>query len=842
MSIKQESIRNIKSSYNVGENPTFTQKIYEQLNSSLPSGVIRKINSPKNRVMRSKFNLFRKKIEFLDISSGNLIPGKKRYLSSCAVTIGYKPLPSIIRKKTNHYSIKTLEYYIKQKILDISTQIEKDELNFSEFENNNNSSKVAKSFSCSNKLIKKLYNESGNDSSSYTPHKKDEKKTNDLSSFKKVSNSDNYKKDAFKRNKEKIFRKIEKKIIIYDSMDDSDIFDERGEIGFNISSNKMITLIFDSSIILCTLFDVIYTPFRLSSTICFCKEISKNIKFIYAFIDLLYIGDLLCGFFRTYYYTDSKKNKDNETKIRYYLTNQFILDFLQAFPFFSIILFLCKNNNNFCSEYSFSPNQTFLLLCCYIKQLKIIKILNKNSNSITKKIIDFFSEKYYIEEKFNFIKWCIICIYVIYSFISLHIFIGHQSYQNWIISVGLQNKNYFSLYISSFYFLMATVSTVGYGDIVCKSTIEICFQAIFLSVGVCVYSWIVSYLGNYIQNHDHAENKYDEDEGLLEEIRIAYPEMPFKLYHQILQHLKSRKLRQQKCDANILINSLPFSFRNHLLLTMYKQTTDRLKICKNCHNSDFIIKLLTSFIPIFSKKNSLIIHEGELIESIVFINDGRLALEASIDIEFPGHSVYQYLYVKFRDINDILGNTVQINSSSTGSHINFHNFIEYKRAESFLDKVINKSNSKCILASNLDETSIGRQIGKYDYDGNFEESNYKYINIVNILKNESYGSVYMFLDKPSPLSLRVKSKKAELFLLRKFNAFSISRLHPNIWKRFQKKAYLNMISVKNMTIKIIKDYSKINGITPVKNKHSKKNISGITSLISWYKKKYTSKE
>ena len=31
----------------------------------------------------------------------------------------------------------------------------------------------------------------------------------------------------------------------------------------------------------------------------------------------------------------------------------------------------------------------------------------------------------------------------------------------------------------------------------------------------------------------------------------------------------------------------------------------------------------------------------------------------------------------------------------------------------------------------------------------------------------------MFLDKPSPSSLRVKSKKVELLLLRKFNAFKI---------------------------------------------------------------------
>ena len=37
-----------------------------------------------------------------------------------------------------------------------------------------------------------------------------------------------------------------------------------------------------------------------------------------------------------------------------------------------------------------------------------------------------------------------------------------------------------------------------------------------------------------------------------------------------------------------------------------------------------------------------------------------------------------------------------------------------------------------------------------------------------VLKNEHYGEIYIQINKPSPLSLRVKSKTAELFLIRKY--------------------------------------------------------------------------
>ena len=208
MSTKQGTLNNLLTSHNNGENPNFSQKINEQLNSSIPSRKNQKINIPQIRRKKPRFNQLKKKLEFISISSRNLKTSKKKQFNSCKILGECKRLPSLI-KKQNHYSIKSLENYIKQKILDISAQIEKDEINFSGNENNKNNYKVAKSFICSNKLIKKLYNEDGYDSSSFTQHRKDEKRKTDLFSFK--SESTNNKKDVFKGNKEKIFRKLEKK-------------------------------------------------------------------------------------------------------------------------------------------------------------------------------------------------------------------------------------------------------------------------------------------------------------------------------------------------------------------------------------------------------------------------------------------------------------------------------------------------------------------------------------------------------------------------------------------------------------------------------------------------------
>jgi len=149
---------------------------------------------------------------------------------------------------------------------------------------------------------------------------------------------------------------------------------------------------------------------------------------------------------------------------------------------------------------------------------------------------------------------------------------------------------------------MTTMTTVGYGDIAGVSLSEIIFQIIVLSVGITIYSWVVSNIGNYVKNESYASMQFNKDETILEEIRISYPNMSYKLYKQIYHHLHARKIRQKQNDSNLLINSLPYSLKNTVLLTMYKETINNLKIFKNCQNSDFIVRLLKISFHYFLKR------------------------------------------------------------------------------------------------------------------------------------------------------------------------------------------------------------------------------------------------
>ena len=775
------------------------------------------INSIKNQNKAKKiFSRF--KLE--QIKTNQSLEYKKNYTKYSALRRKSNKFKSnnsfISSKKEKYFSMKTLEKNIQQKIVDLSLIIEKEASLLKEKSNKTNVSLFIKrklgmesDYEGSSFISKNNVAFRGNDKNKSFSQRKMITDTSPTAAGGDIVQDTNliFKKFRKKRKKKDKYRVLLKKQIVYDSFD-SDEIEELDQ--FFISPNNPLILILDLLIILSTIFNSVYTPFYLSNIKCFCSPMKLYIKIIYYFIDFLYLIDLIISFFRAYLDFQFQLIKNNIKIIKHYLNNGFFMDFIQAIPFYSYINGICKHSMNFYNcKFNMKSTQMILILCCTIKLLKLFKVLNMKRNSIFYKINIFVSKKDSTEKVLNFIVYFSVCFFSFYTFISLHIFIGKHSYPNWIIKSNSQDKSLSLLYLTSFYYLITTMTTVGYGDIVCGSFTEIIFQLVLLSAGISVYSFVVSSLGNYVKNESHASMKFDRDEAILEEIRISHPNMPFKLYKQIFHHLSARKIRQQHCDSNILINSLPYSLKNQVLLAMYQPIIKNFKIFKGYQNTDFTLRLLTNFIPLFSRKNALLIREGQLIESIIFVKEGRLSLEASISIDEPSKSVIQYLNKNFIDINEDVIIVSNYDTSFGASKYNPSNIQNYmNRAKTELETIINYK-IKTNIQSSIDESNIGKELGKWDLGGElFEDINYQFINIISISKNESFGTVYMFLSKPSPLSLRVKSKKAELLLLRKNDVSDISKRYPNIWAKFFKKSYLNMLSIKTITLHKIKHYWK----------------------------------
>ena len=65
----------------------------------------------------------------------------------------------------------------------------------------------------------------------------------------------------------------------------------------------------------------------------------------------------------------------------------------------------------------------------------------------------------------------------------------------------------------------------------------------------------------------------------------------------------------------------------------------------------------------------------------------------------------------------------------------------------------------------------------------------------------------MFLNERCPFNGKIKSKKAELFTLRKIEAIEIYSIYPHIWKKINKKSLFNLEQIYKKIEKVVIDIS-----------------------------------
>ena len=157
--------------------------------------------------------------------------------------------------------------------------------------------------------------------------------------------------------------------------------------------------------------------------------------------------------------------------------------------------------------------------------------------------------------------------------------------------------NKFGIYITSLYYIAATVFTIGYGDIVSISIYERFFNLILLVVGIMIYSYAVSALSNYVQSVDSKTLDYQNKIATLEQLRVTHEKMPQELYDKISKFLLYR-LHNETKDKNEIIDNLPMVLRNKLIMEMYKDIINNFIFFKNFNNTDFIIQVILALKPI----------------------------------------------------------------------------------------------------------------------------------------------------------------------------------------------------------------------------------------------------
>ena len=646
-----------------------------------------------------------------------------------------------------------------------------------------------------------------------------------------ILNESIHKEKEKAKDKSEKLRKLLKKGLVYDSFDDEEEFEDQIEKdNFYINPNSIFIIILDTIIFLSTFYYLIFNPYYISS---YTKLNTTNnfpfIDILNIIMEIIFIIDFFLQFFRAYYDFDENLIKNTKKIIINYINSWFLLDLICIIPVFSLIKIYYYDLFNFefratCRYFCQTNNLIFLLTI--LKCLKILKILSRNQNKFVSLMDSFLTDIKFFNDWGSIINQIILSIIFLHVTACIHIFIGRNSYPNWILENNISEDSYSTIYLSSIYFLIATITSVGYGDISGYSRNEYIFQIFLLIIGIIAYSWLISSISNYVRESNKDLEYFLSKVKILEEIRISHPEMDTELYHKIYLYLKTLKLIHKDKDKELLLDSLPYNLKYSILYQMNKPLIEGLNFFKNFRNSSFILNAVTKLIPIIAYEGDIIIENKEIINSMIFVKQGRLSVELEIDMDEIQNKINYYISGDFI-IKSEEENSDNENNKKEKNNNQMKN-IELKRNNTLsLMTTFNLSNNSLDYNNNTKKPiSFKKRMQLYlkknginDIEtlNNIRKKKFKYIKLYYIRKGEQYGEIPMFLNKPSNFILRVRSPKAELLFLKKIDAIEISSNYPNIWKRANKKSFKNFANLKQLVSKELVKFCDNNGIKYDKN-------------------------
>ena len=106
----------------------------------------------------------------------------------------------------------------------------------------------------------------------------------------------------------------------------------------------------------------------------------------------------------------------------------------------------------------------------------------------------------------------------------------------WVVRFGYDGQPVFTQYVACFYFIITTITTVGYGDFNAKTEFEMIFCCVLMIIGVIAYSISISSFTSIIAAQDKKSAEFKNKLNVLDAIRKQYG-MSFEFYWRLRQSL-----------------------------------------------------------------------------------------------------------------------------------------------------------------------------------------------------------------------------------------------------------------------------------------------------------------
>lgn len=299
------------------------------------------------------------------------------------------------------------------------------------------------------------------------------------------------------------------------------------------------------------IYTFVYLPLKVTI---FSEQEERYTDLTYIFdkcIDFVFLIDMVLTFFTP---VPDKYDMATNHKViaKLYLKGWFVLDLLTLIPFDELLTFTLGEEN-------VSNLQIFVTLVKVARLFRLVKLLRlfksfdfKNSDNY---IINFMAVISRGTPLMVIMPNFLLIIFSVHVYSCIYYYIGYQNNSNtgWITINHLEITDLLDQYINTFYFVIQTFSTVGYGDVLSYrfNEGELIFRLIIMVTGVLIFSLFTGQIVNTRNSALSMEEALELKTNKLKEITKKY-NLPMNIYYNILETYKTPKEEGKKHDLSAL--------------------------------------------------------------------------------------------------------------------------------------------------------------------------------------------------------------------------------------------------------------------------------------------------
>jgi CRP-like cAMP-binding protein len=216
-----------------------------------------------------------------------------------------------------------------------------------------------------------------------------------------------------------------------------------------------------------------------------------------------------------------------------------------------------------------------------------------------------------------------------------------------VYDLGYETENYDlnRKYMAALYFMLVTLTTVGYGDINIITLQERILNIFVMIIGTTVFGYLIASVSSLVGSLNRTaalqQDRISEISAYLHERKCPRPLVKSirKYFNHIFEH-------KTAYDESAILSRLPMNLKNEILYFKNAESIMRIPLLHHLENHSVILYIFEKLVYAYFEPESVIISEGSPVSGIYFLTSGKASIsKATSDIELEK---YQRTYKDLR--------------------------------------------------------------------------------------------------------------------------------------------------------------------------------------------------